>query len=285
MTQTLIGLIGLVLFGVLQSVFVLTEREQGIVTQFGRHIRTIQEPGLYFKVPVLHTLYRMDKRILVSDAPTAEYLTADKKRVEVDHISRRRITDPLAFYRTVRDEQGAALRLDDIIVAQLRQEIAKQNFIDFVREKREEVMRVVTASTEEMAASFGIGDIDVRIKRVDLPREVQASVFARMRAERERVAKRYRAEGDEQARKVRAEADKEREILLAQAYHDSQRLIGEGDALASATYADAYGRDPDFFAFTRRLQTYRTILTTDTTIVLHPDSGLLRYLESPAGQK
>jgi membrane protease subunit HflC len=280
MVRLIIGVVALVLFGLYHSAFVMNEWEQGIITQFGRHLRTIQEPGLYFKVPLLHALYRMDKRVLVTDAQVAEYLTADKKRVEVDHISRWRITDPLEFYRTVRDEHGASARLDDIIVARLRQEIAKQTFLDLVREKREHVMAAVTADTHEMATSFGIGDIDVRIKRVDLPKEVQPSVFARMRAERERIAKRYRAEGEEQAREIRAGADKDREIIVAKAYGESQRLTGEGDARATTVYAQAYGQDPEFYSFTRRLQAYEKIFAQGATVMLQPDSELLRYLES-----
>lgn len=174
-------------------------------------------------------------------------------------------------------------RLDDLISARLRQETAKHNFLDFVREKREEIMQVVTKDTKETAKSFGIEVLDVRIKGLDLPKEVQASVFARMRAERERIAKRYRAEGEERAREIRAGADREREIILATAYETSQKLSGEGDALAATIYAQAFGQDPEFYAFTRRLQTYEKVLSTGTTLVLSPDSELLRYLQNPKG--
>jgi membrane protease subunit HflC len=277
----LIGL-GLLVFALVsQTAFTISEREQGIVVQFGDPKRIIQEPGLYFKMPFIQTLVRVDKRILTTDARTAEYLTLDKKRVLVDQISRWRILDPLDFYRSVRDVQRAQARLDDNIAARLRQEIAGHNFLDLVRQKREEIMETVAKDVRETVKSFGVEVIDVRIKQVDLPQEVQASVFARMRAERERIAKRYRAEGEERAREIRAGADKEREIILATAYETSQKLSGEGDAQASTIYAQAFGRDPEFYAFTRRLQAYEKILSGGTTVVLPPDSELLRYLQSP----
>jgi len=281
MARLLIGAIVVALLVLSQTVFVVGERQQALITQFGKPVRTIREPGLYVKVPVVQTLSRFERRILATDVQAAEYLTLDKKRLAVDHVSRWRISDPLEFYRTVRDTRGAMARLDDIIFARLRQEIAKHNFADFIREKREGIMQVVTAGTREMAASFGIEVVDVRIKRADLPTEVQASVYARMRAERERIAKRYRAEGEERARKIRASADKEREILVAKAYEESQRMIGEGDAQAIATYARAFGQDPEFYGFLRRLESYEKIFAGGTTVVLSPDSDLLRYLQGP----
>ncbi len=279
--RLVIGL-GLVLvFVAAQAAFTIGEWEQGMVVQFGNPKRIIQEPGLYFKLPVAQNLVRFEKRVLTTDARESEYITLDKKRVLVDHVSRWRIEDPLQFYRSVRDRIRAIARLDDIISARLRQEIATHNFLDLIREKREDIMAVVTKDTRETAKTFGIEVTDVRIKRLDLPEEVQASVFARMRAERERIAKRYRAEGEEQAQQLRAAADREREVILATAYESSEKLKGEGDAEATSIYANAFGKDAEFYAFTRRLQAYEKILTNDTTLVLNPDSQLLNYLQSP----
>jgi modulator of FtsH protease HflC len=283
MARLLIGLGLVVAFVIAQTAFTIGEREQGMIVQFGNPQRILQEPGLYFKLPLLQNLVRFEKRVLTTDAQTAEYLTLDKKRVLVDHVSRWRIQEPLEFYRSVRDQDRAMARLDDLISARLRQETAKHNFLDFVREKREEIMQVVTKDTKETAKSFGIEVLDVRIKGLDLPKEVQASVFARMRAERERIAKRYRAEGEERAQEIRAGADREREVILATAYETSQKLNGEGDANATTIYAQAFGQDPEFYAFTRRLQAYEKILNTGTTLVLSPDSELLRYLQNPRG--
>jgi len=281
MVQLIVVLIILAVLGLSQAAYVISEWQQAIVTRFGQPIRTVREPGLYVKLPLIHTLTRFDKRVLATDAPPGEYLTLDKKRLVVDHISRWEIADPLQFFRTMRDERGAMARLDDIIVARLRQEIAKEDFKAIIREKRDAIMETVTAATRELAAPFGIRVMDVRIKRADLPPEVQASVFARMQAERHRIAMRYRAEGDEQAREIRAEADKEREIILAKTYADAQRLRGEGDAQATAVTGRAFGQDPGFYGFLRRLETYERIFAQGTTVVLRPDSDLLRYLESP----
>lgn len=281
MARLLVGLGLVIVFVAAQAAFTIGEWEQGMIVQLGEPKRIIQEPGLYFKMPGVQNLVRFEKRILTTDAREAEYITLDKKRVLVDHVSRWRIEDPLQFYRSVRDRIRAMARLDDIISARLRQEIATHNFLDLIRENREEIMAVVTKDTRETAKAFGIMVTDVRVKRLDLPDEVQASVFARMRAERERIAKRYRAEGEEQAQELRAGADREREVILATAYETGEKLKGEGDAEATTIYADAFGKDAEFYAFTRRLQAYEKILSNDTTLVLNADSELLNYLQSP----
>lgn len=277
-----IGVLAVLVFAAFQSVYIIREGQQGLVFQFGDPVRVVRDPGLYFKAPLIHDLVLLEKRVLGTVPQTAEYLTLDKKRLLVDHVSRWQITDPLLFYRTVRNEVGAMARLDQVIAGRLREEIANHNFIDIVREKREAIVATVTDGTQEAAASFGISLLDVRIMRIDLPREVQASVFARMQAERERIAKRYRAEGEEKALKIRAAAEKEREITLATAYAQSQILRGEGDAQAALVTAQAFGQDLEFYALVRRLQVYETILGEGSTIILPPDSDLLRYLESPA---
>jgi membrane protease subunit HflC len=284
MLKLLIGLGLVIVFALPQVAFTIGEWEQGMIVQFGNPQRILQEPGLYFKLPFVQNVVRFEKWVLTTDARTAEYLTLDKKRVLVDHVSRWRIQEPLEFYRSVRDSQRAMARLDDLISARLRQETAEHNFLDFVREKREAIMETVTKDTKEAAKAFGIDVLDVRIKALDLPQEVQASVFARMRAERERIAKRYRAEGEEQAQEIRAGADREREVILATAYETSQKLSGEGDAQATTIYAQSFGQDPEFYGFTRRLQAYEKILGTGTTLVLPSDSELLRYLQNPGGR-
>lgn len=271
-------------FLVSQSAFVIQEWEQGLVLQFGKPVRVVQEPGLYFKYPLVQELIVFEKRILAADARPAEYITVDKKRLTVDTVSRWKIVNPLLFYQTVRNEIGAIARLNDTIFARLREEIANHTFKSFIREEREKIVAQVTEGTAEAARKFGIDVIDVRIKRVDLPEEVQASVFARMKAERERIAKRYRAEGDEQAREIRANAEKEKEIILAEAYRKAETLNGEGDAEATGIYAQAYGKDEEFYAFLRRLEVYNKILGSGATLLIPPDSSLLKYLYSPTGK-
>jgi membrane protease subunit HflC len=264
-----------------QSLFVVYEPEQALVLQFGKPERIIREPGLYAKIPLIQELIILDKRVMAAEARPAEYLTLDKKRLTVDTVARWQIEKPLMFYQTVRNYTGAIARLNDVIFARLRQEIGNHNFRDFIQERRELIMKEVTAGTEEQAKRFGISVVDVRIKRVDLPEEVQASVFARMKAERERMAMRYRAEGDEQAREIRANANKEKEIILAEAYRHAQKFRGEGDAEATAIYAAAYGKDEEFYSFLRHLEVYKKVFGAETSLLLRPDSQLLRFLDSP----
>jgi membrane protease subunit HflC len=233
---------------------------------------------LHTKVPFVHTVHRFDRRVLATDAQPAEYLTLDKKRVVVDYVARWRIADPLAFFKSVRTLEGARARIEDITFSELRRELASQDFAPVTSELREPTMAAVAQSSRERMTSFGIELIDVRIKRADLPTEVQQSVFARMVAERSRIAKRYRSEGEEEAAKLRAETDKQREILLAQAYERSQRLRGEGDAAAAAIYASAYERDPRFYLFVRTLEAYDEMLTPDTLLVLPGDAAMFRLL-------
>lgn len=276
---------GVVLLGVLlilgsQTLFTVGEWEQALIIQLGQFRRAIQEPGLHWKTPFLQQVNKLERRILASDAEPADYLTLDKKRVVVNHVTRWRITDPLQFFITVRDEAGARARLDDIVFSELRQEMASREFAEIIAAQREPVMEVVAARTAEKAKQFGIDVVDVRVKRADLPGEVQASVFARMVAERERIAKRYRSEGAEESAKIKAETDKEKTIILAKAYEESQRRRGEGDAQATRIYAVSYGQDPEFYGFVRSLEAYEKFLGAKSTVLLSADSRLLRYLRS-----
>lgn len=285
MQKIIIVLFPILLVGVLlvpQICFVVDETDQVIITQFGEYKRTVKAPGLHFKTPVIQMINRFPKRILSSDATPAEYLTLDKKRLVVDHVTRWRIVDPLLFYKTVRDVFGARSRLDDIVFSELRRALAERQFANIISSKREAVMELVAKSAAEQAKQFGIDVVDVRIKRADLPAEVQQSVFARMVAERERIAKRYRSEGEEETAKIRAETDKERTIILAKAYEESQILRGAGDAEAVRISAEAFGQDIEFYQFTRSLEAYKKILAKDSELILSADADLLRYLASPA---
>ena len=284
MKQTVIGI--LLVFAALwvlvpQVLFTIDEREQAIVTQLGAYVCTITDPGLHVKMPFVQTVHRFDNRILATDADPAEYLTLDKKRLVVDYVARWQIKDPLAFFISVATLDGARARIEDIVFSELRQAISSQDFAPVTAEQREPTMEAVANAARKRTQAFGIELIDVRIKRADLPREVQQSVFARMVAERGRIAKRYRSEGDEEAAKLRAETDKEREIILAQAYERSQRLQGEGDAAATAVYAGAYEQNPPFYAFIRTLEAYGDILTPETLLVLPGDAAMFRLLSGP----
>lgn len=280
-TSVLILLLALI--GVRETFYVVDETNQAIVTQVGQFLRTDAQPGLYAKIPFYHTVTYFDKRILVTETPQAEYLTLDKKRIVIDPITRWRIVDPFQFYISVRDEAGARAQLDDIVLSTMREEIAQTNFIDVVDKKREVIEEATSRRAFERSKDFGLQVIDVRSRRTDLPPEVQASVFARMVAERAQVSHRYRSEGAEESAKVRAEADKERTIILAGAYEQAQKLNGEGDALAAGIYANAFGQDPEFYSLVRSLEAYEKFVNPGTTLVLSSDSELMRFLGGAKG--
>ncbi len=261
-----------------QTVFIVDETKQAIVLQFGDPIRTIQDPGLATKLPFIQNVIYFERRVLSSDAPPQEYLTTDKKRLVVDHVTRWRITNPLLFYKTVSTEARARARLDDIVFSELRRELATVDFVDVISQERENIMESVARSSAENAREFGIELVDVRIQRADLPEVVQQSVFNRMRAERQRESSLFRAEGEEQAAIIRAQADRNETVILAEGYREAQRLRGEGEAIAISIYAQALEQDPEFYAFLRRLQAYETTLKAGDTVVIPANSDFFRYL-------
>jgi len=263
------------------SVFTVDETEQAIVTQLGKYVRTVAEPGLHFKVPFLQNVHRFEDRVLEYDAAAAPIITSDKKHLDIDNYARWRIMDPLKLYQTVRDESGAQARLDDIVFSEIREEIARHTLTEIVSVNREAIMEKVHKQCDEKAREYGVEVIDVRIKRADLPSAVARSVYQRMQAERQRIAKKYRSEGEEEAVKIRATTNKERTILLAESYRQAEKLKGEGDAEAIGIYAQAFEKDPEFFAFVRTLEAYKKSLASDTTIVLPSDSEFFRYLSQP----
>jgi membrane protease subunit HflC len=264
------------------ALFVIDEREQAIVTQLGEYRRTVVAPGLYFKTPFVQTVHRMERRILGRDTPADDYLTLDKKKLVADPVTRWKIVDPKLFFITVRDEVRAQKRLDDIVRSELRDEISGNNFGEIIGNARQPLMDAVTSRVRTKLTEFGIEVLDVRIKRADLPQQVTESVFQRMRAERDRVAKRYLSEGEEEAAKIRAEAEKEVTIELAKAYEKAQRLRGEGDATSTQIYADAFGKDAEFYAFLRSLEAYEKSIAADTELVMSSGSDLFKYLDSPS---
>jgi len=260
------------------SLFMIDETEQAIVTQLGKYVRTVAEPGLNFKVPFLQNVHKFEDRVLEYDAAAAPIITSDKKHLVIDNYARWKIVDPLRLYQTVRDEAGAQARLDDIVFSELREEVARHTLTEIVSVNREAIMEKVHKQCDEKAREYGVEVVDVRIKRADLPAEVARSVYERMKAERQRIAKQYRSEGEEEAVKIRAATDKEKVILLAESYRQSEKLKGEGDAEAIKIYADAFERDPEFYAFVRTLEAYGKSLRRDTTVVLPSDSEFFRYL-------
>jgi membrane protease subunit HflC len=261
------------------AAYTVPQWEQAIVVQLGEPVRTVQEPGLYFKLPVIQNVLYFDKRLLAYDAAPKELLTKDKQQLVVDNFSRWRIRDPLQFYRSVRNEAGAQSRLDDVIYSIVRENLGRHTLREIMNEKRDAVMAEVTKESNAKARDYGIEVTDVRIKRADLPEKNELNVFNRMRTERERLAKKFRAEGDEQARKIRSESDKEVQILTAEARKQAEITRGQGDAQAVKIFADAYGRDPEFYQLVRTLEAYRNSITEGTTLILSPNSEFFRYLK------
>ena len=263
------------------SLFTVDETEQAIVTQLGKFVREVKQPGLHFKIPLIQAEHKFEARVLEYDAAAAKIITDDKKHLVIDNYARWKIIDPLKFYQTVGNEFGAQSRLDDIVFSEMREELARHSLTEIVSINRQQIMDKVAEQCAQKAADYGIQIIDVRIKRADLPEEVTDSVYARMRAERQRMAKKYRSEGEEEAVMIRAQTDKEKTIMLADGYKNAEKLKGEGDAEALRIYAEAYENDPEFYSFVRTLEAYEKSLGEDTTVVLPSDSEFFRYLNPP----
>lgn len=278
MAVIMVALLGAA-FVLFSSLFTVSEIQQAVVTQLGKPVRVVKNPGLHFKLPFFQQVIFFDNRLLDYDSAPTEVVTKDKKALVVDNYSRWRIKDPLLMLQTVQNENGAQARLDDIIYSELRLELGLHSLIEIVASKRKEIFSKVTASSNEKAKEYGIEIIDVRVKRADLPPENEKAVFGRMRAERQRIARQYRSEGKEEALKIRSKTDKLRTILLADAYQQEQILRGNGDASAVTIYAEAFERDQEFYAFIRTLEAYKQSLKSNTTVILPPDSQFLRYIK------
>jgi len=266
--------------------FSLDETEIGIILQFGKPVRVLSEAGLHWKLPdPIQTKVLFDKRVLVYDPSASEFLTGDKKNIVVDMYLCWKIIDPLKFLQAVRDRTGAELRLEDIIGAEAGATFGNYPLTAFVSHNEGEmqlgrIMNLISEKCDQRARQqYGIQVIDVKMKRLNFPDENKPSVFARMWAERERIAKKYRSEGQERAAKIKAEAKKQKEIILSEAYREAEKIKGEGDAGAMRIYAQAFGKDPDFYKFLRTLQCYEKFLDEKTTIVLPGDMELLELLE------
>jgi membrane protease subunit HflC len=266
------------------SFVVVSETEMVILTRFGKPTRVLRDAGFYPKWPIERAM-RFDRRVSIYNPRPSEFLTRDKKNLVVDSAVCWRVADPLQFLETVGDQVGAELRLHDIVWAALAAEIGQVQLDDLVTVDPEHVkVATVVSGVREKAAAIskdrlGIEVVDVQLKRLTFPEQNKQSVFARMRAERDRIAKEYRAQGKEQAIGIQAQADKEREVILATAYEQAEKLRGQGDADATRIYGEAYSKDPKFYRFLRTLESYRKVLDEKTTIILSADSELLRLLE------
>ena len=261
------------------TVFIVDETEQVVVLAFGKPVKTITKPGLNFKLPApFQVAVTFDKRLLEYDVPPEEVLSMDKKTLIMDNYVRWRIVDPLLFLKTVQAIPTAKTRLDDIVYSELRQELGIHDMVEIITETRDLIMDKVTAASNEESEKYGIEVVDVRIRRVDLPSENEASIYARMEAERNRKANMFRSEGEEEAQKIRAKTERDKTVILADAYKISQEIRGEGEARALDIYASSFSKDPKFYKFVRTLETYEKVIDKKTTLVLPGDSKLFKEL-------
>lgn len=271
-----------------RTFFAVPETEFAIVTQFGQPMRTITAAGLHVKFPY-QSLLRFDRRLRVYNPRPSEFLTKDKKNLVIENYVCWRIKDPELFVKAVGDTTAAEMRLHDIVWSGLSAALGSYDLESLVNAKPEslhgeELMETLSRLTDRRALEqYGIEVVDVRIKRLNLPEQNKQSVFARMRAERERIARQYRAEGEEQALKIRADADRQKEEILSAAYRDAEKIKGDGDAQSTRIYGAAYSRDPQFYKLVRTLESYKKILDDKTTIVLSSDSDLLKLLTKGKG--
>jgi membrane protease subunit HflC len=273
------------------TLFIVQQAEQAMVLQFGKLERIINadpnknEAGLYYRIPGLQQVVFYDKRILDLDAEPQEVVMAKNVPLTVDAFGRYRIINPLLFYQSVLNINGANARLEPILKSSIRGVLGGSTYIEVVRDRRDEMMRDILQQMNDKAKSFGVEFVDVRIKRADLPEDNSKKVFERMISERERVAKKIRAEGEEQAQIIRAKADREVVEIKAEASRQAAVTRGEGEAERNRLYAASFGKDPDFFAFYRSMQAYEAGLKAgETRMLLSPSSEFFRYFNQAAGK-
>ncbi|MEZ5829138.1 MAG: protease modulator HflC [Hyphomicrobiales bacterium] len=277
-------LLGIAAVGAYLTLFTVYQTQQALVLEFGKPKRLVTQPGLNYKIPFIQNVTFFDKRLLDLDSAPQEVIASDQKRLVVDAFARWRITDPLLFYQAVGDERVARSRLGAILEASLRRVLGAASFEAVVRDKRHALMQQITEQVNTEGKGLGVTVVDVRIKRADLPEANSQAIYRRMQTERQRQAAEIRAEGEEASRRIRATADRQVTVLKANATGESERIRGDGDAEKNRVFAEAFGKDPDFFAFYRSMQAYEGALKSgDTRMLLSPDSQFFQYFNDAAG--
>ncbi len=276
----ILPIILLALFGIYQvATFTVQIDQTAVLTLLGKPVKEYTTPGIRFKIPFAHSVIYFSKKLIEYDAPPSEIITNDKKNLVIDNFCRWRVAEPLKFYLTVKSYGQAFNRLDDIIYSEMRNELGKHTLLEVVSQNRQQIMDNVTVLTKKKALEYGIDIYDVRIKRADLPVQNEKAVYARMKAERERIAKQYRSEGREEAQVIKATTEKEKAIILANAYKKVQEIKGKTDAKVIDIYAKAYSKDPSFFEFYKSLSVYENVLTTGTEFFLSTNNNIFKVLE------
>jgi len=266
------------------SIFTVSQTEQALVVRLGRPVDVVSEPGLNFKAPFIDTVISIDKRILDLENPSQEVIASDQKRLVVDAFARYRIKNPLRFYQSIGSIQAANIQLTTLLNAALRRVLGEVTFINVVRDERENLMTRIRDHLVKEADQYGIQVVDVRIRRADLPEANSQAVYQRMQTERQREAAEFRAQGGQKAQEIRSKADREATVIIADANSTAEQTRGVGDAERNRLFAEAYGKDPEFFAFYRSMTAYETGLrSNDTRFLLRPDSEFFRFFANPSG--
>ena len=278
----IVGLLGI---GAYSSLFTVDQTQQALVIQFGEPKRTIQEPGLAFKLPFIQNVVYYEKRVLsLIPQDAEEVILSDQKRLQVDAYARYKIEDPLLFFQTVRNEIGARGRLEAIIDSSVRRALGRETLGSILTGQRNDITRSIGDEVNESVSSLGIKIIDVRLRRADYPEATSQNIFNRMKSEREREAKEFRATGEEEAQKIRADAEKTRTVIISEAKREAQETRGAGDSRAISIYADSFGQDAEFFAFYRSMEAYDKSMTdTGTSMVISPTSSFFRFFKDKNG--
>jgi membrane protease subunit HflC len=280
---TLLAILLVVIVGYM-SLFTVQQTEQTIVLQFGKPVDVVTDPGLHFKAP-WNSVINIDNRILDLENPSQEAIASDQKRLVVDAFARYRIKDALRFYQSIGSIQAANVQLTTLLNAALRRVLGEVTFINVVRDDREKLMGRIREQLDREADGYGIQVVDVRIRRADLPEQNSQAVYLRMKTEREREAAEFRAQGGQKAQEIRSKADREATVIEAEARSQADQTRGVGDAERNRLFAEAYGRDADFFAFYRSMAAYENGLkSSDTRFLLRPDSDFFRFFGNPSGK-
>ena len=268
------------------SLFQVYQTRQALVIRLGNPLRVVTEPGLHVKVPLLDSVIYIDKRILDLETPAQEVLALDSKYLIVDAFARYRVRNPLLFFQAVGSTEGANLRLSPFLDSAVRRVLGEATLIQVVRDQRELLMARVRQQVDSEAQAFGVEVVDVRLRRADLPDQNSQAVYTRMKTEREREAQEFRSQGTQKAQEIRARADRDATVIVAEATNKADQTRGEGEAERNRIFADAFNRDPDFFAFYRSMQAYDTGLQQgDTRFLVRPDSDFFRYFLDPSGKQ
>ncbi len=268
------------------SLFTVYQTQQALVVRLGQPVHVVGEPGLHGKLPFIDSVIKIDRRILDLEAPPQEVIASDQKRLVVDAFARYRILNPLQFYQTLGSIESANSQLSILLNSGLRRVLGEANFIQVVRDERAELMTRILKLMDQEARPYGVQIVDVRIRRADLPEQNSQAVYQRMQTERQRQAAEFRAQGKQRGQEIRSRADREVTVLVAEAQSQGDQIRGDGDARRNQIFADAFNKDPDFFAFYRSMQAYEAGLKpNDTRFLLKPDSNFFRFFQAPAGKQ